>query len=150
MRCITDRFTNADARFFGFDSFEGLPERWGGVPAGEFSTGGAAPAIADPRVQFIHGWFQNTVPSFLAEHSFDNPVLVNFDADLYSSTLFLLTTLWHHVVEYDFVFDEFCGDEVVAMRDFACAYPVEFEFHGALLLGDAPMQVYGSMKRANF
>ena len=57
---------------------------------------------------------------------------MHFDADLYSSTLFLLTTLWHSLPQYHFFFDEFVPDEVVAMRDFLAAYPAEFEFIAAV------------------
>src|SRR3954451_15986691 len=40
MHHMVRRFTNPDARFFGFDSFEGLPEQWGeGMKVGHFSTG---------------------------------------------------------------------------------------------------------------
>ena len=49
----------------GFDSFEGLPERWlKERPKGMFSTGGALPDIDDPRVQFFKGWFHETLPAY--------------------------------------------------------------------------------------
>jgi O-methyltransferase len=148
MRRIAQRFTAADARFFGFDSFRGLPEQWGSVEPGHFSTSGDMPAISDPRVSFVQGWFQNSVPPFLAAHTFNGPVLVHFDADLYSSTLFLLTTLWHHIDEYHFLFDELLPEEIVALRDFWRAYPVQFEFFAATVDGrQRQFQAYGRMKR---
>ena len=146
---MVQRFTNQDARFFGFDSFEGLPEQWGeAMGVGHFSTGKKLPDIADSRVRFIPGWFQNTVSRFLHQNApLPTPVLVNFDADLYSSTLFLLTTMWHFVPEYHFFFDELMPDEVVAMYDLVSAYPVEFEFFAATE-GEhqIPQQVYGRLK----
>ena len=45
---ITKRFRHPEARFFGFDSFEGLPEAWGHAAPKTFTTGGAIPAAADP------------------------------------------------------------------------------------------------------
>jgi hypothetical protein len=38
-----------------------------------------------------------------------HPLPEHFDADLYSSTLFLLSSLWLHLPEYFFIFDEFIG-----------------------------------------
>jgi O-methyltransferase len=146
---ILQKFPDPQARFFGFDSFSGLPEKWGNtMDVGHFSLGGQAPEINDDRVKFVKGWFQNTVPGFLSENPISGPVMVHFDADLYSSTLFLLTTLWHHIPEYWFVFDEFQPDEIVAMYDFVKAYPVSFEFIACTKDDhERPQQVFGRMKR---
>lgn len=131
IRRFATKFTNPNTSFTGFDSFIGLPESWNTFPAGKFSTEGRLPNIADSRVQFVPGWFQNTVPGFLASMYREPPkvTLVHFDADLYSSTMFLLTAFWWHLGEYYFIMDEFFGEEMVAMRDFASAYPVEIEFY---------------------
>src|SRR5208282_1918422 len=59
---------NPQSRFFGFDSFEGLPEQWNGSPTGTYSAHGKLPAIDDPRVQFVVGWFQDSLPGFLASY----------------------------------------------------------------------------------
>lgn len=102
------------------------------------------------RSTFVKGYFQNTVPQFLAANRRSGTVLVHFDADLYSSTLFLLTTLWHHVTEYYFMFDEFVTDEVVALHDFASACPIELEFFGAVEHEDAPLQTLGRLRNTAF
>ncbi len=146
---IARRFTHAESRLYGFDSFEGLPEAWGEkADRGYFSTEGRHPDIDDPRATFIKGWFQNTLPGFLAANPIRHTVLVHFDADLYSSTLFLMSSLWHFVPEYYFIFDEFTPDEVVAMYDFCAAYPVDFEFFACTQDEHArPLQVFGQLKR---
>ena len=46
----------SQSRFFGFDSFEGLPEDWrDGQPRGHFDTRGSTPIIDDGRVRFCQG-----------------------------------------------------------------------------------------------
>ena len=150
---MTQLFTAPEARFVGFDSFQGLPEAWGDKAAGTFSTGGEMPRVTDGRVSLVKGYFQNTLPGFLSGHAYQQPMLVHFDADLYSSTLFLLTTLWHHVADYYFMFDEFPGDEAAALHDFAKAYPVKFEFYACTKRDEAaavPVQVFGHMRRVEF
>ena len=135
MRAMAARFTHHESRFFGFDSFDGLPEGWTplstvNMPVGAFSIKGRAPDLDDCRATLVKGWFQNTVPAFLSGGHVGGPRphLVHFDADLYSSTLFLLSSLWHHIPEYYFIMDEFMYDEIVALRDFTLAYPVELNF----------------------
>src|SRR5208282_5915912 len=83
-----------ESRFFGFDSFEGLPEEWNrDNPSGSYSAGGKIPVTSDARVRFIVGWFQNSLPGFLAAHELRNPLVVHNDSDLYSSTLYSLTAM---------------------------------------------------------
>jgi hypothetical protein len=155
MREMTRIFPSPDARFHGFDSFTGLPEKWLMHDVGAFSNLGRFPEIGDSRVTFVKGWFQNTVPGFLANFKpqSDRPIFIHFDADLYSSTLFLLATLWAHVDNYYFLMDDFIHDEVIAVRDFAVSFPVEFEFIAQTIGGGErpnPDQVFGHMKRVPF
>jgi O-methyltransferase len=85
---------NANSRFFGFDSFEGLPEDWhSGKRKGAFSTDGKIPEIADPRVSFVAGWFQKSLRGFMASYRPQSQIVIHIDCDLYSSTLYCLTTL---------------------------------------------------------
>ncbi len=68
----------------GFDSFEGLPEAWGGVPKGAYSTESRLPGVA-ANVVLHPGWFSDTLAPFAAEHP--GPVrFMNVDCDLYRST----------------------------------------------------------------
>ena len=149
---IARRFPHSQARFFGFDSFEGLPEAWGDMASTSFTTRGRIPATPDARISFVSGWFQNSLPDFLAAGHVapGASFLVHYDADLYSSTLFVLSTLWHRVPEYHFIFDEFMSEEIVALYDFARAYPIELEFLCQTNAGGYPSQVFGRLRRVGF
>ena len=149
IRRMSELFTHADSRFVGFDSFEGLPEPWSDKQTGAFSTQGKTPVTEDARVSFVKGYFQNSLPGFLSTHTHEQPTLVHFDADLYSSTLFLLSSLWHRLPEYFFIYDEFIPDELIALHDFMQAYPVELEFLACTSPngdGSRPTQVFGHMR----
>lgn len=102
------------SRVVGFDSFYGLPESWSGFKyqggfAGLFSTSGQIP-IVNSNVDLQVGLFQESLPEFLTNFNSDTfrICLVHFDADLYSSTIFVLTKL-EEFLEEDviMVFDEF-------------------------------------------
>lgn len=140
IRYFADRMHSADSRFFGFDSFEGLPETWGRKQAGHFSTGGNLPQIADPRVGFVKGWFQRTLPGFSFDGAAQDAVLVHLDADLYSSTLFVLASIWTRLDSFYALFDEFNGHEARALYNFCQAFPctVEFLAHD----GELPQRVF--------
>jgi O-methyltransferase len=116
------------SRFFGFDSFEGLPERWNkNYPKGFFDVAGREPTSSDARVEFIKGWFQDTLPRFLSSYSSPEQTrrVVHIDCDLYSSTLYCLTKLDEVLVPGTIViFDEF-GDvqhEFRALNDYMESY----------------------------
>ena len=118
---------------FGFDSFQGLPEDWGVVPRGTYSSRGRVPDIENSK--FIVGEFANSLPEFFKSKQ---PMagLINFDADLYSSTITALTNA-RSVIDQDttLVFDEVIvnnnweQDEFRALNEFCetndYAYTVE-------------------------
>ena len=116
---------NGNSRFFGFDSFEGLPEGWQDLPKGHFDVGGDFPRIDDVRVNFVKGWFVKTIPAFARELSVKNRLVLHMDADLYSSTMLVLVHLGPFLSKRDLImFDEF-GDrehEVRALRDWQTIY----------------------------
>ena len=126
MRAWTGRSPNPASRFFGFDSFEGLPEHWTGkFGAGAFDTGGQIPQIADDRVSFVKGWFQHTLPGFLDDFTPMNRLVVNNDSDLYSSSMFVLAKLDRLMVPGTIlVFDEFTSPlhEFRAFEDYLSAF----------------------------
>jgi len=54
-RWWVDKIKNKDSRFFGFDTFTGLPEDWGTFKAGDMSNGNKPPQIDDDRaVSYTH------------------------------------------------------------------------------------------------
>lgn len=67
---------------YGFDSFKGLPEDYRShVREGAFALD-AVPEV--PGAELVVGWFDDTLPGFLAEHQ--GPVsFLHVDGDLYSS-----------------------------------------------------------------
>src|SRR5206468_1901540 len=115
----------------GFDSFEGLPEIWSDKPKGAFSTGGSPPQIMDPRVTFYKGWFEQTLPKYSAPKR--DVVIVNMDADLYSSTIFVLRSLKELIRPGTYLyFDEFgtFGHEERAFREFVEETKLGFRLRG--------------------
>ena len=82
---------NPDSILHGFDSFEGLPEAGGPWEKGRFDLGEQIPLISDPRVKFFKGWFDQVLPNHsMPKHE---TLVLNMDADLYSSTIFVLRHL---------------------------------------------------------
>jgi hypothetical protein len=127
MACWTRLNPHPESRFFGFDSFTGLPEAWGTRAKGHFSRDGQPPRFTDPRVTFVAGLFQETLPRFLLETPLSRRKVIHLDADLYSSTLFVLLHLAPVLRANDLlIFDEFhcVVDEFRAFINFLEAYPL--------------------------
>src|SRR5687768_11260049 len=66
-RWFLQEISNSQSRFYGFDTFTGLPEDWGPFKKGTMSTNHPPPVIADNPGKFFQGPFQQTVPGFLSE-----------------------------------------------------------------------------------
>ncbi len=119
-----------ESRFFGFDSFEGLPENWRqGQPAGHFNVDGALPQIPDPRVTFVKGWFDKTVPAFARDFSAKNRLVLHLDADLYGSTMLPLLHFSRFMAKGTLlIFDEFYDreHEFKALMDWQRIYRNDF------------------------
>jgi len=125
-----------DSRFLGFDTFTGLPERWRATePAGWFNAHGQLPDIHDPRCGFEVGLFQDTLPGVIAGHDFSKRLVVHLDADLFTATLFVLTSLARDFKPGDIIFfDNFiCSlDEFRAFEQFVQSFRVRYEVLGAV------------------
>ena len=120
---------------YGFDTFTGLPEDWtvgnGLEKAGTYSNSGNIPNIKGG--EFIVGKFEDTLPNFYSEV---RPMasMINFDADLYSSTLCALNYS-QNVIDKDtiLVFDEFLinesweQDEFKALNEFSFTNKYTYE-----------------------
>ncbi len=127
---------NPKSRFFAFDTFQGLPEDWGTKEKGYFSTKGNLPSISDQRCHYEVGLFQETLYKFLEKYTLDRKMIVHLDADLYSSTLFLLTSLSSKLKKGDIlIFDEFYGEEFQAFCDFKLAYYFSYKILGFVNMG---------------
>lgn len=130
-----------DRSVHGFDSFEGLPEKWGeGYEAGKFKIDGL-PNVRD-NVVLHKGWFDDTLPGFRER----NPEPVDFlhlDADLYSSTRTVLEMLADRIRPGTvIVFDEYMGypgwehGEYRAFQEFVEKHDVGFEYVGWVPSGE--------------
>jgi len=130
MRQWLDLNRHPRSRFFGFDSFEGLPEDWRpGQAKGHFDVGGVVPVLDDSRVRFVRGWFEDTVPRFARAFSCDNRLVIHIDADLYSSTMLALIHLGPFMQKGTLlIFDEFYDreHEFKALMDWKRIYRKEF------------------------
>ena len=107
---------------FGFDTFTGLPESWNDEAKGTYSSFGIVPKIKGGK--FIVGKFADTLPKFFSKKK---PLasIINFDADLYSSTLCALNYSNKVIDEKSIlIFDEFLmnknweQDEYKALKEF--------------------------------
>lgn len=128
--------THKDSRFYGFDTFTGLPEDWGTFKAGHFAIeDNAIPKIDDTRASFYQGLFQQSLLPFLKNYNPEKRKVIHLDADLYSSTLFLLTTLYPYLKSGDILFfDEFSVPmhEFKAFTEWTNAFYVEYEVLGSV------------------
>jgi hypothetical protein len=117
MRCVAKQLRHPQAMLYGFDSFEGLPEKWNlGADTGCFSTAGEIPVIDDARVSFHKGWFQDTLPQFeCPEHE---SLILNLDADLYSSTIYVLNYLRDVIAPGAYLFFDEFSDRQHELRAF--------------------------------
>jgi hypothetical protein len=125
-------------KVFGFDSFEGLPEKWrDGFEKGAFDQGGNLP-IVNNNVELIKGWFKDTLTDFIQTHN-KKISFIHLDADLYSSTKYILDTLKGYMdKDCILVLDElvnypgFDGDkgELKAFYEFVTENKVDYEWIG--------------------
>ena len=136
IRQWSEPLKNSATRLHGFDSFEGLPEEWDHHGAsilekGHFSTQGKLRFSHDRR-KFFKGWFENTLPYY---EFIQSPVLVIFlDADLYSSTSYVLKTLRPYIelgtiIYFDEFWDRF--HELKAFEEFLFETSMRFELLAA-------------------
>ena len=125
-----DNHKNAASRFFGFDTFTGLPEDWGSFKKGDMANGNEVLKTNDTRASFYQGLFQQTLPQFLKTFNHERTTVIHIDADLYSSTLYTLTSIAPYLKKGDIIFfDEFCvpTHEFLAVKNFTESYYINLK-----------------------
>jgi len=134
-----------DSVFVGFDTFEGLPENWGGYRKGamafsldQVNANSAFEHIQDPRAGFEKGIFQQSLNPFIENNKSllkSKTKLIHLDADLFSSTLFVLSQLYPYLNEGDLIlFDEFnvANHEFFAYKIFTESFYVKLRCIGGV------------------
>jgi O-methyltransferase len=121
---------HTDARFFGFDTFEGLPEAFGPFQKGAMAVAQEALQITDQRASFYKGLFQDTLLPFLQNYKASAKKIIHLDADLFTATIFVLSQLYPYLQEGDIIlFDEFAvpTHEFMAFKIFADSFYFKYE-----------------------
>lgn len=133
MKWWLSKTPHVNAQFFGFDTFEGIPDDWGTRPKGSYTNEGRIPKVKDTRCKFIKGMFQDTLLPFLQHHKLSGQLILHFDADLYNSTLFCLFAIAPFLKPGDIlIFDEFdiTTHEFRALYDFQSVFKIDYELIG--------------------
>lgn len=124
-------------RFHGFDSFEGLPEAWGGFDLAKtaFSTQGKLPNVP-ANVELHQGFFDTSLPAWKEMHD-DKIAFMHIDCDLYSSTKTLLELLEDRLqIGTVILFDEYFNypnwenHEFKAWQEFVKARNIGYNYIG--------------------
>ena len=125
----------SDVTWYGFDSFVGLPEAWNlGAKAGAFSRGGVLPPVLG-NVKLTKGFFEQTLPDFVAAHKGEAIAVMHIDCDLYSATKTVLS-LTRPLLKPGtiIIFDELINyprwqdGEYKALMEFASEQMMRFEY----------------------
>ena len=121
---------NNDSRFFGFDTFEGLPESFGHFKKGDMAVALESLGINDPRASFYKGLFQETLVPFLENYKNERRKVIHMDADIFSATIFSLSQLYRVLNDGDIIlFDEFAvpKHEFMAFKIFTESFYMDYE-----------------------
>lgn len=137
---VSTRLIAANAeprRIHGFDSFEGLPGDWSGTheQKGRYTQHGKLPRVP-ANVQLHKGWFDATLPGFLAANP--GPVsFINVDCDVYDSTIYVLNQLKDRFRPGSVIlFDEYYNypnwreHEYKAWQEFVAANAITYRYVG--------------------
>jgi hypothetical protein len=135
LRWWTSNNTNDESGFWAFDTYEGLPEKYGNYEKGTFSLEGNFPDIEDSRIHFVKGLFQDTLLKTIPEVDFSKQNMIHVDGDLYSSAMYVLTVLYPYLKPGDLIlFDEFVVPyhEFKAFDDFTRSFYIKLRPVGAV------------------
>jgi hypothetical protein len=126
---------NPGNEVYGFDSFQGLQEKWFGTSlnAGFFSLGGSLP-IVEKNVALHKGWFSESIPTFLRTNS----LVANFlhiDCDTFESSSCVLNLFANRIKPGTvLVFDEYFGypnwknGEYLAWQEFTKKFSIKYSY----------------------
>ncbi len=127
-------------KVYGFDCFEGLPEKWTCGPrmnadVGKFSLSGELPFV-NSNVELVKGYFDETIPGFLEEHK-ENAAFIRIDSDLYSSAKTIFELMGDRIVKGTIIeFDEIFNypgwkqQEFKAFNEFVDKNGILYEYIG--------------------
>jgi hypothetical protein len=130
---------------YGFDTFTGLPEDWGGFKKGAFAYDKSGKLPPVPKgVVLIKGLFDVSLPKFLKAHT-EPAAFINIDCDLYAGAIAVLRLLeprmrpgtilhFHELNQPDF------ADELKALADFLHDHPnIKLELLNVYAHGEAAL-----------
>jgi len=130
---------------FGFDSFEGLKEDWRGhhkMVAGTFDLGGIPPKV-NFNVELVKGWFDQTLPGFLARTGDTKIAFMHVDSDTYEAAKTIFDLAGNRLARGSVVvFDEYLNyrgwkiGEFKAWQDLCAANGIRYEYLGFCLQGE--------------
>lgn len=109
-----------DLIFYGFDSFEGLPEVFSGIDSySKFKLGGKAPKKMPKNYKIIKGLVQETLNPFLLQNKDLNIIFIHLDLDVYDSTKFVLNSIKNKISKNTYIlFDELIGNPFWQLTEF--------------------------------
>lgn len=118
--------------FYGFDSFEGLPEDWRtGYHKGTFECD--LPKV-NVNVTLIKGYFEDTLHEFVLKHE-DNCAFIHVDCDLYSSAKTIFNCLKNQIKSGTIIlFDEYFNypdwqnGEFKAFQEFVLENQIQYDY----------------------
>lgn len=132
------KFANDEINtFYGFDSFEGLPEDWyGGIyNKGDFARIGL-PKVPD-NVELIKGWFDETLPLFITRNDISGKKadFIHVDCDLYTSAKTIFDNMGSFIQPGTIIaFDEYFNypgwqmDEYRAFQEYVADNNINYEY----------------------
>ena len=120
----------------GFDSFEGLPDDWfGKIKKGDLTSKGKLPSVSENVILYA-GWFDKTLPEFIAAHK-EQVSFLHVDCDIYSSTKTIFDLLDKQigpgtVIQFDeyFNYPGWLQHEYKAFQEFISRSGLSYEYLG--------------------
>ena len=137
-RTINQYISKYCENVWGFDSFNGLPEKWDGVNnKGTFNVS-SAPKV-NSNVTLVEGLFNESIPVFFQENKDIEVDFVHIDCDLYSSTKTVFENLYAFeklnsglVIVFDEIinYNRFYEGELKALYEASLDFNFQFEWIG--------------------